>query len=187
MRNRSGCVVGLLAILSVPAMAQEGSTSGNASLVDARVRVTMASRERVTGTVVAMGADTMLVRLSSTGQTRGLSRSQIARVERSEGTRRYRFRGAAIGFAGGAVAGAALGYATTSDRPPCTGSLCFNGLEEGMNTLAGGAIGALVGSTLGAVIGGRSREQWRVADGGVHVSVGPAPGKRVAVSIALRR
>ena len=189
MRDRSGYVVGLLAILSGPAMAQEVSIRDGASIVDARVRVTMASREQVTGTVVGLRADTVVLRVSQTGRTRELLRAEVARIERSAGTRRYRLRGAAIGFVAGAGVGGALGYATTKEPPPCTGSFCFNGLEQSMNGLAGAAVGALVGTTAGVMIGGRHREQWRQLAGNdaVRVSVGPAPGERVAVSMTLRR
>lgn len=178
----------LLGVLAMPAMAQERSVLDSASLAEARVRVRMASRERVTGTVVALRADTMVLRTSSTGSTRGLARSEIAGIERSTGARRHRLRGGALGFLGGAGVGAVIGYATAS-QPACTGSLCFNGLDEGVRAIAGGLVGGVVGTTLGVVIGGRPREQWRQVDGdgAVRVSVRPAPGERVAVSISLRR
>jgi hypothetical protein len=184
MRHRSGYVLALLGILAVPAMAQ---TRDDASITDARVRITMASREQLTGTVVALRADTVVVRLSSTGSNRELARSEIAHIERSAGTRGYRLRGAALGFLVGAAAGAGIGAATAKEPPPCTGSLCFNGLEESMNTLGGGLVGALVGTTAGVLIGGRRREQWRPVADGVRVGIGPASGKRVALSVSLRR
>jgi hypothetical protein len=176
---RPAYVAALLGLLSMPAIAQQSSPRDAASLTDARVRVTMASRERVTGTVVALRADSMVLTVPSTGSKRGLARSEIASIERSTGTKRYRLRGAAIGFVVGAGVGAAVGSSKKSD----------SSFDEDLNGIAGAFVGALAGTTLGVVVGARKREQWRrVADDrGVRVGISPAPGGRVALSLAVRR
>jgi len=194
MRHHSGYVVALLGILSVPAMAQQGSTLGNASIADARVRVTMASHEQVTGTVIALRADTVVLETSPTGATRGLARTEVARVERSAGTRRYLVRGATIGFLAGATVGALMGHSVSNDvqaQCPKQEIICIpvNGLAESFGTATGAITGGVLGASIGLLIGMPQHEQWRqvVGDGGVRVGFGPAPGKRLALSVSLRR
>jgi hypothetical protein len=186
MRHRSGYVVALLGILSAPALAQERSGPDQASVARTRVRVTMESHEQVTGTIVAMRPDTVVLRVFPDGGERALSRAKVARIERSAGTSRSRIRGATLGFLSGAVVGTGVGYAM-ANHSACSNN-CFNGLDESVKAVGGGIAGALVGATVGVVVGNRQREQWReVVGDGVRVGIGPAPGKRVAMSLSLRR
>ena len=186
MRCRSvGVATVLLLHALAPAQSQDGRMRDADLRAGTRVQLTMNTKERVRGSVVALAADSLVITPEGGLGTRSLRRADVVRVDLSAGRRsykgRYARRGLKIGAAGGAVYGAIL-----MREEGCTDLCTPVGIPVGM--LAGGLAYGLVGGVVGALVGAPSRERWIRApgDGGIPVSVGPSPGSRVAVRVSLR-
>ena len=154
-----------------------------------RVRVSSVARLKpVTGVVLASTRDSLLVRAEPAGDTATFAVAQLSRLEVSAGSRTHRLRGAALGFGSGAVLGALVGVATYR-KSDCR-EFCFD-FGPGADAAAGAVVLGTVGTVAGLLIGWRSSESWvPVADGSapsVHVSIGPASGRRaMAMTASLR-
>lgn len=123
----------------------------------ARVRVTLASSEKLVGTLSGAHRDTLLVRPVDAQEARALPLGTLTRLEVSRGIESRTGRGALIGLVSGAAAGAASGMIV------CAGDNCVNSGED-LTTLVpvalgigGGVVGAGVGALLGSGFHG---ENW---------------------------
>lgn len=177
-----------LSLCSLPARAQMDPARSDPWLSGARVRLTMANHEQLSGTVVAFRADSIVLSDNSSA-IQSLARADVTRIERSTGSRRYLMRGATIGFlVGGVLGGVTAGEDVRKELGPCgTDPLCAT--AEGIAFVAAAFGGGLMGSVVGLLIGSRSHEQWTSVGGGtdVRVTIAPASGNRVALSVSLRR
>ena len=150
--------------------------------VGARVRVRAPDivAGRLTGVIIARGADTLtLTRADATPLTMRVS--QLSAVEISRG--RSRGRGAAHGALWGGGVMAVLGVAFIDRATTCSGSGAGASCREttAVESAAYGALsGAMVGGLIGAFVG---REHWeRLALPRVAVEPARAGGLRVALA-----
>lgn len=137
-----------------------------------RVRVSapiFGSKKQV-GTVVSLTADTLVLRQGANTANRSLATSDITSLEISRGTQTHKAKGALWGTLIGAGSGAVLGYALYKE-PKCNsqGGGCFiiigpdsKGSNAAFSAVAGGILGALVGTLFGA----RATDTWVPANVG---------------------
>jgi hypothetical protein len=122
----------------------------------ARVRVTLLAREapQVTGFVLAIPADSLVVAAEPDSAREAIARLDIKKLEISRGMKSNAGRGATFGAL-------LLGFTF--------GAIVMNGVAESeitdggqiLLTLGGAGIGALVGGGIGGLIGSAShREKW---------------------------
>jgi hypothetical protein len=157
--SKSTVVVATLACASL--FAPSASAQGTNAVAGSRVRVSGAGLERLTGTIVSLAADTLVLRTSS-GQTVATPLTAGTRVDVSTGLHRHPWKGAGYGMLGGAALGAAIG-AVAFHESQCdpTNTYCLN---SGRQESAGE--GAIILSTLGVFIGAAAgsimrTEGWR--------------------------
>lgn len=110
--------------------------------VRATVRVT--GTDRLQGTIVSVGGDTLRMRALAGGTIRAIPWASVARLDVWRGQRSHLLAGAGIGLLVGAGAGLAITYAS------CTPDVdCFSaGITLFGATAAGGLSGGLVGALL---------------------------------------
>ena len=140
-----------------------------------RVRVTAPGwhPRRATGTIVRATPDTVMLR---TGDSLvAIPRSRVARVEVPDRKRPRTTKGMLIGLGVGATLGALGGITCHDDCPDGT---------TAYTTAGGGAIGAIAGAGIGALLRGDS---WRDASAPPSCgTIAPAPGRRrIALAVSL--
>ena len=121
----------------------------------ARVRVTLLAREapQVTGSVLAIPTDSLVIAAEPDSLARSIARIDIRKLEVSRGVHSNAGKGATIGAL---IVGIALGCSVWSST-----SIDGSSKESVAAGVAGGAVGAIVGAGLGALIGSAShRERW---------------------------
>lgn len=142
---RAGFVLALLAgVLLTPELAAQEPAARAGDLV--RIEVAGHAARKI-GTLIRLTPDTLILDADP------IPRQQIKGLERSSGRKSRWLRGLAVGFGAGMAAGAIVGAA----HP------CLDG-EFTQLWCAGffGAIGAVAGAPIGALIGSRSHtERWR--------------------------
>src|SRR5881628_477976 len=143
--------------------------------VGSRVRVGTPSR-RVVGTLESVDSASIVVRRQN-GATVALQREPGTRINLSTGpgmcSPGRRGSCVAIGFLGGAVVGLGVGAILVSD---CNDELC------GLLYLVTVPAGALVGTIVGAVVGG---EHWERGDQPVRLSLAPGPTGETRLGVRL--
>lgn len=115
-----------------------------------------------TGTAVSVAGDTLLFRLPRQSTSQALRTGAITKMDLSTGTRAHKAKGAMIGFAAGAVAGAILAY-TTYSRPSCQSQAlgCIQlDLGRGGDTALGAGLGGVLGLLVGTIAGTRQTDTW---------------------------
>jgi len=155
----------------------------------ARVRVILKGigTKPIVGSLVASDAEALTLRTGK-GEPR---RVLVADVRRLEVSRRpgRRGRGALIGLAVGAVGGFIWGSSSNSDGcQPSPGNPCWFGTEPLFSDSESGAMGAVLFSGVGALVGAivAPGEKWEhLSDPRVRVSVAPAR-RGAAVALSLR-
>jgi hypothetical protein len=121
----------------------------------ARVRVTLLAREapQVTGIVLAIPTDSLVVAAEPDSLARSIARLDIKKLEVSRGVHSNAGKGATIGAL---VIGVAVGLTVLN-----AASIDGTSKDSVAAGIAGGAVGAIVGAGLGALIGsGSHREFW---------------------------
>lgn len=152
----------------------------------ARVRVTLASSEKLVGTLAGAHRDTLLVRPVDAQEARALPLGTLTRLEVSRGIHSRTGRGALIGLVGGAAAGAAGGMIA------CAGGNCVHNGED-LTTLVPVALGigtGVLGAGVGALLGSGVRgESWATVPlPRSHASLnlrGRPEGLRLALTLRL--
>ena len=171
---------GTVALLLSPAVAW--SQDPPTIVPGSRIRIT--EREggtsgRRTGTVVTAGADTVVLRLDSGGETRTFSLAKISALEVSRGRHGHVAAGVGLGLLAGAGIGALLG-----------GVFAPEGTEEGVavDVAMGAAVGAGAGMLIGGVVGATIKsDRWEaVPSSGWHVSTLPTGPGRFALALLVR-
>jgi hypothetical protein len=121
-----------------------------------RVRVTHPGEGTRTGTVVALTADTLEVRLAGHSEASHLPLAQVTRLDVSQGKQRRLARFAGVGFLAGGAVGALTGALAESD---CEGELFCAGPAGG--ALIGGVFLGSVGGIIGLIAGVVPSERWQ--------------------------
>jgi hypothetical protein len=117
-----------------------------------RIRITELGGVPRAGTVVAIGADTVVLKLDSNGDTVTFSLAKLSRLEVSRGRKGHAAAGAGLGFLIGAGTGAMLGLNCENDG-------CLSGSDEPVAAAAG--IGGIVAGVVGGVVGASQKtEKW---------------------------
>jgi hypothetical protein len=125
--------------------------------VGTRVRITFDARPTITGTVMALDADSIVVRGDDSYVSRA-SRREVRQLETSRGVRGHALAGAMVGFAAGAAVGVAVG-----SGEPTRQSGFFT--DRASHEVIDGCVGALAGVLLGGTIGQLYRtERWATLD-----------------------
>lgn len=143
----------LIGVLLVPrVMAGQAPTPG------ARVRVTHPGEGVRLGTMVALTADSLVVRWAGSSDTAHMPLEQVTRLDVSRGMqRRNPAPRAGVGFLLGASIGAVAGLSSGEDCSSTTGMICIGAGEAAL--LVGGALG-VVGAVVGAASGIGRAERW---------------------------
>jgi hypothetical protein len=147
------------AVLMVPtlALAQNAPSGGWPIAAGSRARIlspVLGDRAQ-TGSVVSATSDTLIFLPHKTSNSTAISTPNIVRLDVSSGTHTNKLKGALLGFAIGAGAGAVIGSATYK---PCTN--CFDILGRGGAIAGGSIVGGLVGLSGGWYIGSRASDSW---------------------------
>jgi len=140
----------LLCTMLAPALAAQAG----APLAGDRVRV-FASSGSWEGSFVALDTATLRFVPRGGGSEVIVPRRSVARIEVQRGRRPAPGKGARIGLAAGAVAGAVLAVATYEECEPGVDPAC---LGPGVAVLGGIGIGGLAGAGVGAIIGAVTQE-----------------------------
>ncbi len=186
MRSLSLCLA-LTASLVAPLHSVRAQTTGPLAPGD---RIRVVARRALNpplreGTVLAVGADSLVLRLQPRGDSVVMQMAQVTSLEVSRGWRSNTRKGLTIGAVSGVVLGAVAGAATYK---PCV-SQCYIDFGAGPSVAGGALLGGLVGLAMGSVIGSlRQSEQWarvplRTAG---HLSAVPDSRGGATVSFAMR-
>lgn len=185
MNRAARWTLGALLVLFGSAGAAHAQEAGD------RVRVSVATGDRITGRLERLGTDT-LVMMGRDSVLRTIPMRTVQRLDvaRGHGSRvRGTLRGAAIGMGVGMAAGAAVGALTYDDEcgnPEPGFCLDFGrGFDAYIGGFIGGAFGTLVGGTAGAV---RDPTRWVSIPGQPRVKLGARRDGGVALgtSVPLR-
>ncbi len=151
----------------------------------ARVRLVSSSLQanHQVARIVSAGNDSIVFRSEGFPVTRSLARSEIERIDVSQGSHRQTGRGALIGLGVGAVGGAILGAATYS---PCQGWCLFGPSSRGESAGWGGAFFGLLGGVTGGIIGAfHQKEEWKPL--GVRPTTGATPAGQRTFGVQASR
>jgi hypothetical protein len=185
---RRPALVVLLVMLASTASAQESGTLQSAIQPGARVRVSTVGAGTVTGRVVAVQGDSLQLTRDRSVDTLRLAGSQLTSLEVSVGRHKRRWRGAGLGFLGGAALGAVLGAATYR-KPDCSGDAYFCDLGPGFDATFGAVLLGGAGAVVGAIAGGGSADDWQPValrrSARLQLIV-PRPSARMALGASLR-
>jgi hypothetical protein len=164
-------LLAFLVLAAAPSLrAQDATVLGAGTRV--RLTTPLLDAPQQTGKVVSATRDTITFMADSDPVTRTLAVSDITSIEISGGMQTHRWRdanyGFLIGFGAGAIAGA-LSY-----KKPDTGCLFFCETRRS-DTLAGGILGGLAGTLVGAFVVGSldKTERWVPLRQPVKVSLVP--------------
>ena len=140
-----------------------------------RVRLSLTSDQRVTGTIVSSDATSIVVRSEDGGASTTVQRAAIVRADRHAGTRRNWGYGLLVGAASGLTTAAIL----EATNEPDENEWEMPGLVYTGYTL----LGALTGTVVGALI---ETDRWERVSAGpaVGIEIGDSPG--IAVSWVVR-
>ena len=172
--------LGAAALLLLPQVAwsQEPPAIGPGS----RIRIIAeleAGRSGIrSGTVVTLGADTVVLRLDRGGDSVPFALARISRIELSRGRKGHIAAGVGLGFLAGAGTGALIGALAAP-----------KGTEEGsaIHAALGAGVGAGIGMLVGAGFGAIKTEQWEVVPSSRwHVSAWPAGSDGFTLALSLR-
>ena len=146
-----------------------------------RVRVTIrdAYPGRTTGTLLALGADTLRYRPDGDSASRVVLLGQVKQLEISRGVHRHTWQGFLTGAVAGAFTGVVIGYASGDD--PKQSFLSYTrGDKAG---ILGAALG-VIGGGVGTIIGFAHRsEAWQRVQPPYAISLAPEHG---AIRLAMR-
>jgi hypothetical protein len=112
------------------------------------------ARAQCEGDVTAIAGDTIVVGNANAARVCPrwtYSRDVVAELRVARGDRGSRVKHALVGFAIGAVAGGALGYAAVG-TDDCTGECDLDGLLTAAATIGLGTVGGLTGTIIGALM-----------------------------------
>lgn len=147
----------LLALLVIGMLVVPPVLDAQAVHPGSRVRIRHPGAGPRTGTLVALAADTLVVRWTDAADSARIPVSQVSRLDVSRGSqRRIMSRmggGLAIGAAAGAVIGLALGVAED-----CEAELFC--ITPAGGALVGGVLFGATGAVVGALTGIRPSERW---------------------------
>lgn len=134
--------LGTIALLLSPVVAW--SQEPPAIVPGSRIRIAEPGSKPRSGTVVTAGADTVVLRLDSGGETTAFSLARISGLEVSRGRKGHVAAGVGLGFLAGVGIGALLGAVFAPESA--------SNSEEGIYPYVG--IGAVVGAGAGMLVGG---------------------------------
>lgn len=174
--------LGAIALLLSPLVAW--SQEPPAIVPGSRIRITeigVGRSELRSGTVVTSGADSVILKLDSSGETMPFPLLWVSRIEVSQGRKGHTAAGVGIGLLAGAGAGA-LAAALNCN--------CAGGSDDftGIAALVGAGVGSVVGMVVGGVIGAvHKTESWEaVPSSRWRVSTGPACPGNLALALSRR-
>jgi len=178
--------LGTIALLLSPAVAW--SQGPPAIVPGSRIRITglEAGRSgRRSGTVVTTaGADTVVLKFDSGGETATFSLARISGLEVSRGRKGHMAAGVGVGFLAGAGTGALVGALACKDHGCLSGSDEMGALVVALGAGIGGVVGMLAGGAIGASY---KTDRWEaVPSGRWHVSTGPTGPGRFALALSVR-
>jgi hypothetical protein len=151
----------LVGVFMVPQM-----LSGQLITPGSRVRVSHPGEGTRTGTLVALTADTLEVRLAGSSESARLPLAEVTRLDVSRGTQRH-MRRAGVGFVVGAGLGAVMGaLGGINCRPD---EWCFS---SGEGALLGAGTFGIVGGAIGLIAGVIPSEKWERV---------PLPDRRISL------
>jgi hypothetical protein len=169
----------VLALLSSPIVAW--SQNDVDIVAGSRLRVTEreSKHDHHLGTVVAMSADSVVVRLDESGKRAPFAWAGLSQIDVSRGNHGHAAAGVGIGLLGGAGIGALIGAISTQRSS--------DNLEKAMNTLAWSGIGAVVGMIAGGIIGANHKtEKWtEVEVESISISAGASCDGGVALILGV--
>jgi len=149
----------LLIVLGLVLFSAAGIADEATLAPGARVRVTLLAREapQVTGRVLAIPADSLVVAAEPDSLARVIAHLDIEKLEVTRGMRSNAGRGAVIGSLLGAASGAF--FSLFVPAPGSDDGDFDNDDDHTSVRLAGAGVGAIVGAGLGALIGCLSKHQ----------------------------
>jgi hypothetical protein len=113
-----------------------------------------------TGSVVSSTSDTLVFIPAKESFTTAISTPKISRVDVAQGTHTRKLQGALLGFLAGAGAGLIIG-SVTYKPPRCNPDVwCMDMFGQAGSTVAGGVLGALLGTVTGLLIGSHESDNW---------------------------
>lgn len=170
-------LVALVFLVSAAAEAQAPAVNAGA-----RVRVTSKAHDynRRVATVSAVRSDSIVL-LMKKGNLATVALSDIDEMQVSVGQRRTVLRGMLAGGLIGAAGGAVIGAATYE---PCEGFCVLASNSAGAEAAITGTVLGVLGLVVGGVVGAiNTTDRWGPSTVPGSISVGPAPGGRVAVGL----
>jgi hypothetical protein len=150
-----------------------------------RVRFTYAGDDARTGTLVALTADSLEVRLPGRSQASRMPLSRVMRLDVSNGSERHILATGQLGLLVGVAVGAGIG-AVSNVSCDANGVGCMSRSD---NMMLGGVFLGALGGVVGLIAGLRGSEKWEHVQlqrprGGDGRSVAPSRGG-VALSLAF--
>jgi len=184
-RMRNLALVLVSALLASRIGAQPSGATDSTLRVGTRVRVRTADASSVfrVGTVSALSADSLELRLDGADSVAQLPYRAITQLDVSGGRHRHTLQGAGIGVLVGVTAGVISGFASGDDPP---GWFSFTAEDK---AVIGGTVLGVVGLAVGAVVGGNHvTERWLPIRILPRVSLAPrsSVGFRVTVPVLAR-
>lgn len=161
----------------VPCLAEESATPKGdqfALVLGAwiRIKAPSVSDRQLVGALVAVGADTLVLRSKEQSMLLVIPVASVARLDVSRGMQRRYGRGAVLGLVSGAGLGFFLGLASGDDEPGAFMSLT-GGEKAMLLAIPLGLFGLLVGTLIGATV---ESDIWQ-----------PVPLDRIRVGILSQR
>jgi hypothetical protein len=144
-----------IAVLLVASVLVPQVISAQAVMPGTRVRVAHPGEGIRTGTLVALTADTLEVRLAGHAEVSHVPLAQVTRLDVSLGKQRRLMRFAGVGLVVGGAVGAATGAAAGSS---CDGEFLCPGAGGG--AVLGGVFLGSVGGIIGLIAGVVPTERW---------------------------
>ena len=175
--SRRHIVTLLMVAVATPAAAQDKTPAPGDRV---RITLTASAAERFGGErwdsrLRSVDADSIALDATATSGALVVARGDVAKFERYDGHKSKAGKGAAIGFAAGALTGGIAAFAGAVAGGSCdegTFSLDFFCEDEaGAMGLLGAAAGGLLGLVIGAAVGAASSgDHWTLLDGQVQVA-----------------
>ena len=177
VRSRRHLVTLFIVAVATPAAAQDKTPAPGDRV---RITLTASAAERFGGgrwdsRLRAVDADSIALDATATSGALVVAKGDVAKFERYDGHKSKAGKGAAIGFAAGALTGGVAAFAASVSGGSCDeGFMSFDFFcEDSADTmgLAGAAAGGLLGLVIGAAVGAASSgDHWTLLDGQVQVA-----------------
>jgi len=173
-----------------PAAAQAPAALPIAAGTRARVTAPALGPSRRVATVIAQRGDTLVLRSEGALNSVAVPLAGVTGLEVSRGRHTRVRRGLVVGLLGGALVGAVSAFAAYESDPCAQGQFfgCFDmgrGEQMGLGAVAGGVLGAAVGSVVGLAWRTVRWERVSLPPRIARVRLAPMPGGGLAVGVAF--